>query len=134
MAEAGDASEHEKINTLEAENPFPEGDARHQLWEPFWVEVRESLGPRIQELARRDEEVRDALHEYVKTPSEERPHLWEAADYSRRWLRGLPGRTARCRPPCSNRFKSCATRTRKVIERKRRRRGQDAIVGIWLLR
>ena len=85
MAQAGDPSEHEKITALEAENPFPEGDARYQLWEPFWAEVRESLGPRIQELARRDEEVCDALHKYLKTPSEERPHLWEASLVP--WLR-----------------------------------------------
>jgi hypothetical protein len=85
MAEAGDASEHEKITPLEAENPFPDGDPRHQLWKPFWAEVRESLGPRIQELARRDEEVCDALHKYLKTPSEDRPHLWEASLVP--WLR-----------------------------------------------
>jgi hypothetical protein len=38
----------------------------------------------------------------------------------------LPGRTVRCRRRCSNRSKFCATRTGKVVERKRRVRGPDA--------
>jgi site-specific DNA recombinase len=37
-----------------------------------------------------------------------------------------PGRTGRCGRPCSNRLKSCAIRTRKVLEKKRRTAGQDA--------
>jgi hypothetical protein len=36
------------------------------------------------------------------------------------------GRTACCRQHCSNRSRSCVIRTRKVIERKRRRQARDA--------
>jgi len=43
------------------------------------------------------------------------------------WLsKGRLGRTGRCGRPCSNHLKSCATRTRKVIEKKRKTAGQDA--------
>jgi hypothetical protein len=45
---------------------------------------------------------------------------------SKLFLKKRPGRTGRCRRRYSNRSKSCATRTRKVIERKRRRWARDA--------
>jgi hypothetical protein len=38
-----------------------------------------------------------------------------------------PGRTASCRQICSNRLRFCGIRTAKVIERKRRKLGQDVI-------
>ena len=45
-----------------------------------------------------------------------------------RWLsKRRLGRTARCERPCSNRSRSCAIRTRKVIEKDRRTAGLDAI-------
>jgi hypothetical protein len=36
------------------------------------------------------------------------------------------GRTRRCGRPCSNRLRSCATRTRKATDKKRRTAGRDA--------
>ena len=47
--------------------------------------------------------------------------------YSGRWWKRPHGKAACCRQRCSNRLKSCAIRTGKVIERKRRKRGQDRI-------
>jgi SOS response associated peptidase (SRAP)/Beta-propeller repeat len=66
-------------------NPFEEGDSRRELWAPFWVEVWESLGPRIQHRARLNEEAADALHNFLKAPPDERPHRWEASAVP--WLR-----------------------------------------------
>jgi hypothetical protein len=69
------------------ENPFPESDPRHVLWEPSWEEARDSLRVRIQRRARLNEDAAEALHTYLKAPTEERAHLWEASTV--RWLRTL---------------------------------------------
>jgi hypothetical protein len=42
------------------------------------------------------------------------------------WSKTPHGRTVGCVRPCSHRLKSCAIRTSKVLEKKRRTAGQDA--------
>jgi hypothetical protein len=73
------------MTSVEEYNPFQEGDSRRELWEPFFVEVREPLGPRIQHRACVDEDVVDTLHKYLQTPPDERSHRWEASMVP--WLR-----------------------------------------------